>query len=121
MQLTGEHFSPSSKNKKIHPEKISYTLILKKFLHFLKRNLFLYFREWKPRKNFSSENKIDPTRENFCYSNIKKFLILSQKKSLYIFQEKETPKKFFIFQETELSYISGNFLYFKKQLSKFEK
>ena len=31
-------------------------------------------------------------------SNIKKFLI---------FQKTETPKKFFILQETELSYISG--------------
>ena len=38
-------------------------------------------------------------------SNIKKFLISSQKKA---FQEKETPKKFFILQETELSYISRN-------------
>ena len=48
-------------------------------------------------------------------SNIKKFLI---------FQKTETPTKLFIFQETELSYISGEvyselwhngtFLYFKK-------
>ena len=73
-------------------------------------------------------------------SNIKKFLIFSQKKAFLIFQETETPKKFLIFsqkkavltftetetlkiflmfQETELSYISGNgnlknFLYFRK-------
>ena len=48
-------------------------------------------------------------------SNIKKFLI---------FQKTEIPKKFFIFQEMELSYISGKvcseswyngaFLYFRK-------
>ena len=60
--------------------------------------------------------------------NIKKFLIISQKKAFFIFREmelsyilgnrnseknpifrkKETPQKFFIFQETELFYISGN-------------
>ena len=40
--------------------------------------------------------------------NIKKFLILSTKKAVLIFQERKTPKKFFIFQETELSSISGN-------------
>ena len=39
------------------------------------------------------------------YSNIKKFLI---------FQEPETPPKFIMFQETELSYASRNFLYFRK-------
>ena len=43
-------FSPSSKNKKIHSEKVSNTLILKSFLYFLKRKLFLYFRERKPHK-----------------------------------------------------------------------
>ena len=41
-------------------------------------------------------------------SNIKKFLIFSQKKDFLIFRETETPKKFLIFQERELSYISGN-------------
>ena len=42
---------------------------------------------------------------------IKKLLIFSQKKSFLIFQETETLKKFFIFQETKLSSISGsNFL-----------
>ena len=39
-------------------------------------------------------------------SNIKKFLIFSQKKAFLIFRETETPKKFLIFQEMELSYIS---------------
>ena len=41
-------------------------------------------------------------------SNIKKFFLLSQKKAFLIFRETETTKKLFIFQETELSYISGN-------------
>ena len=41
-------------------------------------------------------------------SNIKKFLIFSQKKDFLIFQEMETSKKSLIFQETELSYILGN-------------
>ena len=39
---------------------------------------------------------------------IKKFLIFSQKKDFLIFWERETPKKLFIFMETELYYISGN-------------
>ena len=33
----------------------------------------------------------------------------------------ETPKKFNIFQKTELFYISGNFLYLRKRLSELEK
>ena len=41
-------------------------------------------------------------------SNIKKFFLFSQKKAFLIFRETETTKKLFIFQETELSYISGN-------------
>ena len=36
-------------------------------------------------------------------SNIKKFVIFSQKKAFL-----RNPEKFLIFQETELSYISGN-------------
>ena len=57
-------------------------------------------------------------------SNIKKFLIFSQKKAFLIFRITETQKKFLMFQETELSYILGNnflssknektFLYFTK-------
>ena len=41
-------------------------------------------------------------------------------KILFIFRKTETPTKF---QETkmEISYISGNFLYFWKKLSEFEK
>ena len=41
-------------------------------------------------------------------SNIKIVPIYSQKKAFLIFWETETPKKFLIFQEIELSYISGN-------------
>ena len=41
-------------------------------------------------------------------SNIKKFLIFSQKKAFLIFRITETRKKFLMFQETELSYISEN-------------
>ena len=41
-------------------------------------------------------------------SNIKKILIFSRKEAFLILQEMKTPKKVFIFQETELSYISGN-------------
>ena len=45
---------------------------------------------------------------NLSCSNIKKFLIFSQKKAFLIFPETETPKKFIIFQEKELYYISAN-------------
>ena len=52
-------------------------------------------------------------------SNIKKFPIFSQKKAFLIFREIKTPKKNFIIQEMELSYISENgnpkkHLHFKK-------
>ena len=52
-------------------------------------------------------------------SSIEKVFVFSQKKAFLIFWEMETPKKFLIFQEIELSYISGNrnpknFLYFRK-------
>ena len=42
-------------------------------------------------------------------SNIKKFLLIfTQKKAFLILQKTETPQKFFIFQDTELCYNSGN-------------
>ena len=41
-------------------------------------------------------------------SNIKKFLIFSQKKAFLLFKETETRKKFVIFREMKLSYITGN-------------
>ena len=40
-------------------------------------------------------------------SNIKKFLIFSQKKAFLIFRGTETSKKFLIFQEMVLSYVTG--------------
>ena len=45
----------------------------------------------------SSKNKKNPPRENFLYSNIKKFLLFSQKKAVLIFQE--TPKRFLILSQ----------------------
>ena len=51
-------------------------------------------------------------------SGIKNFLIFLQKKVIFIFWETETPKKFLVFQETELFYISGsNFPSSKKKHS----
>ena len=41
-------------------------------------------------------------------SKIKKFLIFFQKKAFLIFPKTETSKEFLIFQEMELSYISGS-------------
>ena len=86
MELPGTFFSPSSKNIKTPPKKISYTpgkwnfltLIFKTFQYFLKRKLFLYFREQKLQQKFLT------------------------------FWERETLKKFLIFHGTELSYISRN-------------
>ena len=52
---------------------------------------------------------------------LKKLFMFSQKKAALTFRETETSKKFLIYQETELSYISGSnfpssksFLYFGK-------
>ena len=41
-------------------------------------------------------------------SNIKKFLVFSQKKVFLIFRETDISKKFLVFQEMKVSYISGN-------------
>ena len=54
--------------------------------------------------------------------NIGKFLIFSQKKAFVVFRETETPKKFFMFQETEVLIFKETqtlkiFLHFRKQLS----
>ena len=74
---------------------------IKKFLYFLKRKL-LYFRKWNPALfSPSSKNNKNPPRENFLCFRKRKPL-----KTSYFFS-KETPQKFFIFQETEPSYISG--------------
>ena len=47
-------------------------------------------------------------------SMIKRILVFSRKKAFLIFRETETRKKLFVLQEKRLSYISGNFLYFRK-------
>ena len=59
-------------------------------------------------------------------SNIRKFLIFFQKKAFLIFRETETLKKFFIFWEEKLSYISGNgnpkkFLIFQEKIFRARK
>ena len=105
--------NPPTKNS-LHFRKWSFlALILKKFSQFLKRNLFLYFLKWNPelfspnlKKKKKKRKKITPRK--LLSSNVNRFLIFSQKKAFHIFRETETPKKFIIFQETELSYIPGN-------------
>ena len=48
--------------------------------------------------------------------NIKKFFTFSQKKSFLISRKMETSKKLFIYQETQLSHISGsNLLYYENK------
>ena len=88
------HFSIQAQKKNPPREKFLYGRKIEisssniiKFLHFLKRKLYLYLRKRKPPK---------------------KFLIFPSKKDCLIFQKTDTPKKQFIFQEKELSYISGN-------------
>ena len=52
------------------------------------------------------------------FIDIREILTFSKKKVFLIFRKTETPKKFLIFQETELSYISGNRNF--KKLLKFQ-
>ena len=59
-------------------------------------------------------------------SNIKKFLAFSQKEAFSMFRETETPKKVFIFQGMDLSFILGNgnpekILIFQKKTSEPQK
>ena len=99
-------------------------LILRNFLYFLKRKLFLYFgkqflifQETETLSNsLSSKNKKNPPRENFLYFEKWNFLALILrnflyflKKKLFLYSEKRKPRrKLLILQETELSYISEN-------------
>ena len=101
-------------------------------------------RKWKPRKKIpyisgkgnpkkssyiswngtfqpKLEKQKNPPRENFLYSNIKKILIISQKKAFLIFWETETPKKIFIFwevtfraQKIKRTHSEKNVLFFEK-------
>ena len=69
--------------------------------------------------------KTNPPQQNFLYSrkmelsssNIKRFLIFSQKKSFLIFQETKPPKKSLIFYQKKAISRKGNpvkILYFQK-------
>ena len=109
MELTDALFGPSSK-KKIHPEKNS-----------------LCFRKWNLLALILKKFQETETPKKLAYisgnGNLKKASYISRNGTFQstpikflIFQEAETPKKsliFFqkkavlIFQETELSYISG--------------
>ena len=89
--------------KKILSKKSSYiflyfgewnflTLILRYFLYFLYRKLFLYFRKWKPRKNSLYFRK-----RNFLTFQEVSFLARKMKK------KKKTQKKYLLFKEMERS------------------
>ena len=67
-------------------------LILKKFLYFIKKSFFRIAGNTKKPCTFK------PMLEKIKKSTTRKFLI---------FQETDTPKKIFTFQETEISYISA--------------
>ena len=113
-----ELLSPSSKNKKKTSEKSSYSflffrkwnipgLILRNFLHSLKRKLFLYFGKRKPRKNSLCLRK-----RNFFYISWTNFPRSKKEK---------TPWKNFLlylrkwnFQAPSLKIV----LYFRRELAK---
>ena len=123
---------PSQKKKtkkKFTPEKNSLylrkwnflALILKKnlissqkkvVLIFSQKKAFLIFPETE-RCTFQPKLKKEkkPPREKFLKlleaETPETLLIFSKKKAVIMFQEKATPKKFIIFQKTELPYISG--------------
>ena len=118
------------KIKKIHPEKNSLylrkwnflALILKKFLYFLKRKLFIYFWKWNPAffSPSSKNKKIHP--ENISHTsgngNLEKTYHIFSKENFSYISGNGNPKKFLIVQETE---TIKTFLYFRKQLSKTKK
>ena len=104
------------KKKKIHPEKNSFhlrklnflTIRLKKFLYFLKRQRFLYFR--KGTLHFlSSGLKKESTLQKFLICSQKKAFLIFRELELYYISRKGNPEKNL--------YISGNgiFLYFLKK------
>ena len=70
-----------------------------------KKKAFLIFLEMESCTFWAQAWKKKSTWENFLYSG--KLLIISQKLFLH-FGKWKPRKKFLIFQETELSYISGN-------------
>ena len=78
-------------------EMVLLTLRSRNFLYFLKRKLFVYFLKKSPSHFLASALKIFPKK-----TALTKFLIFCQK------SPKQKPqRKILMFQETELSYISG--------------
>ena len=66
MELPITLLIPSSKNKKIHSEKISHKIFLKRklFLYFRKQN-FLIFQGMGTLKNFLKKQQLNKTFKNF--------------------------------------------------------
>ena len=100
----------------------SSKIFLKNFFNFLKRKPFLYFCTFRPSsQNFFSKKSL---RKNFLYfgkQSLKTSHILENgtfldflKRKLFLYFRKRNPEKSLMFQETEFSYTSGNFSYFKK-------
>ena len=116
--------NPPEKNSSYFEKWNFLTPILKNFLYILlfqeTSNKFYTFHEMVTLKKLLIFRKME-----LFSSRSKKFLLFSRKKAFPTFRETETLKQFFILQETELSYISGNpkknFLYFREQLSVLEK
>ena len=110
MGLLGTLFTPSLKNKKIHPKKNPFYFMKWNFLALILKK-FLYFRKRKPREKIRPR-KLLILRET---KTLKKLLIISQKKAFLIYRKTETPKK--------IVYISGNgsFSYFSNKLSELER
>ena len=93
------HFQVQARKiKKIHPEKNSLyfqkwnflALLLKKFLHFLKRKLFLYSQKWNPAlfSPSSKNKKIYPKKTSYIFLKRKLFLcfrkLRPRRNSLYL-------------------------------------
>ena len=98
------------KKKKMHPKKIPYNF-RNNFLALLLRKIYIFSNETL---HFSPEVwKIKQVHlKKICYTwgngNPKIFFYIFSKESFSYISENGHHKKFFIFQETELSYILGN-------------
>ena len=124
MESSGEYFSPNLKNKKNHPEKVSYIIsenvlaprlknVSREFF-FLKIKTFLYFGNWKflalrlkkflyfGKRNFRAPRLKKLQRETFRDQKVKK----------------STLKKFLILREMDLPDPSlKNVLYFRMEVT----
>ena len=68
-----------------------------------------HFAKKKKKKKSYLAHFLSPSSKNkITHPEKWKFLIFSQKKAFLVFRETKTPKFFFIYQEKELSCISGN-------------